>query len=246
MVSSCFIHRVPGIVCMGILSNGGAGSILLLGLLTGNEAVSGSKVGTPLIVVSIILLLSITAGGMDWSPSWEQPNWNSPHDVRAALLIRTVSRFHGCPNDVVIEFLLLYRYLDERKWNTALHWTWTNLENHVCNHSPSGWEMAIFANKLSTIWIVWRGLQQFVQRWNVPKKSHRRNMLSLLFAGQALFWRWFHNWMRKPCSHSGWRWCVFCLMLPFLANPWTLRVRPDNASLAQWRLHVYIALDSIT
>lgn len=51
-----------GIVCMGILSNGGAGSILLLGLLTGNEAVSGSKVGTPLIVVSIILLLSITAG----------------------------------------------------------------------------------------------------------------------------------------------------------------------------------------
>ena len=47
---------------MGILSNGGAGSLLLLGLLTGNEAVSGSKLGTPLIVVSIILLLSITAG----------------------------------------------------------------------------------------------------------------------------------------------------------------------------------------
>ena len=51
-----------GIVYMGILSNGGAGTILLLGLLTGNEAVSASKVGTPLIVLSVILLLSITAG----------------------------------------------------------------------------------------------------------------------------------------------------------------------------------------
>ena len=51
-----------GIVYMGILSNGGGGVMLLLALLTGNDAVSGSQVGTPLIVVSVFLLLSIAAG----------------------------------------------------------------------------------------------------------------------------------------------------------------------------------------
>lgn len=182
MVSSCFIHRVPGIVYMGILSNGGAGSILLLGLLTGNEAVSGSKVGTPLIVVSIILLLSITAGGMDWSPSWEQPNWSSPQDVRAAL-IRTVSRFHGCPNDVVIENLFT---LPVPRWEEVKHCFTLDLnKSRKSCLQPFSFRLRdgdLCKQIVNNLNRVWRGLQHFVQRWNVPNKIPQTQYIAICWA----------------------------------------------------------------
>ena len=148
MVSSCFIHRVPGIVYMGILSNGGAGSILLLGLLTGNEAVSGSKVGTPLIVVSIILLLSITAGGTGSPRSKPRPVRASP-DTDWYEQSKTILRLCKCCSFRKPSYFASTWMRGSE--TTALHWTQTSLEDHVCNHSPSGWEMTNFANTLSTI-----------------------------------------------------------------------------------------------
>jgi hypothetical protein len=197
--------------------------------------------------VSIILLLSITAGGMDWSPSWEQPNWSSPHDVRAALLIRTVSRFHGCPNDVVIENLST---LPVPWWEEVKHcFTLDSNKSRKSCLQPFSFRLRdgdLCKQIVNNLNRVWRGLEHFVQRWNVPKNAIDAICWASSLLGRPCFDADSTIEWENLVATTGWRWCAFCLMLPSLAKPWTLRVRPDNASLAQWRLHVYIALDSIT